>query len=96
MRLFGGKMSCIVQTRIDSKSKEEAEVILKKMGMSLSDGIRIFIHQVINDRALPFKPNAGYEPNEETVKVIEDAENGIGLSKPYNDMQELLKDLEIC
>nr|DAK74303.1 MAG TPA: addiction module antitoxin [Caudoviricetes sp.] len=49
-------MSSIIQTRIDDKSKAEAEAIFRQMGMSLSDGIRIFIYQVLNERALPFQP----------------------------------------
>lgn len=49
-------MSSIIQTRIDDKSKAEAEAIFRQMGMSLSDGIRIFICQVLNERALPFQP----------------------------------------
>lgn len=31
-------MSSIIQTRIDEKSKAEAEAIFRQMGMSLSDG----------------------------------------------------------
>ena len=49
-------MSSIIQTRIDEKSKAEAEAIFRQMGMSLSDGIRIFICQVLNEKALPFQP----------------------------------------
>ena len=32
-------------------------------------------------------------PNAETIKAIEDARNGIGLSKPYSSIEELMKDL---
>lgn len=32
-------------------------------------------------------------PNAETIKAIEDAKNGIGLSKPYSSIEELMKDL---
>ena len=32
--------------------------------------------------------------NEETLKAIEDAEKGIGLSKEYNDLNEMWEDLD--
>ncbi len=32
--------------------------------------------------------------NEETIKAIEDAEKGIGLSKGYTDLNEMWNDLE--
>ena len=33
--------------------------------------------------------------NTETIKVIEDAEKGIGLSKEYTNVEEMLEDLKI-
>ena len=89
-------MNTVIQTRIDEESRKAAEEIFKRMGMSLSEGIRIFIYQVINERALPFRPGRDFVPNNETQKVIEDAQSGIGLSKAYTDLDELFKDLEIC
>ena len=54
-------MKSIIQTRVDSDLRQKAESILKAMGMSLNDGIRIFLQQVVNDRALPFRPSVGQE-----------------------------------
>ncbi len=45
-----------VQARIDSELKEEAEEILRDIGLSISDGMRIFLRQVVNTRGLPFQP----------------------------------------
>lgn len=33
--------------------------------------------------------------NDETIKAIEDAEKGIGLSKGYTDIDEMMRDLEL-
>lgn len=63
-------MKTIIQTRIDSDVRQNAENILNSMGLSLNDGIRMFLHQLINDRAMPFRPSAGDEPNEELKKRI--------------------------
>ena len=89
-------MRTVVQARVDEESRKAAEEIFHRMGMSISDGIRIFICQVINQNGLPFRPELGFNPNKETRKVIEDAEKGIGLSKAYTDLDELFKDLDIC
>ncbi len=67
-------MKTIIQTRIDSDVRQNAENILNSMGLSLNDGIRMFLHQLINDRAMPFRPSAGDEPNEELKKRIAAAE----------------------
>lgn len=34
-----------------------------------------------------------YEPNEETIETIRDIEAGKNLSKPYNNIKEMMKDL---
>ena len=63
-------MKTIIQTRIDSSVRKNAENILRSMGLSLNDGIRMFLHQLINDRAMPFRPGVGDEPNEYLKKSV--------------------------
>lgn len=57
-------MKTVIQTRVDSDVRRNAENILCAMGLSLNDGIRMFLHQLITDRAMPFRPNVGNEPND--------------------------------
>ncbi len=68
-------MNTIIQARIDADSKKEAEVILNQMGMSLNEGIRVFIRQVVNDRALPFQPSLADEPNKATQMAMQRADD---------------------
>ncbi len=35
----------------------------------------------------------GHEPNEETIQVIRDIEAGRNLSRPYSDINEMMKDI---
>jgi DNA-damage-inducible protein J len=70
-------MNTVIQARIDTASKKEAEAILNQMGMSLNDGIRVFIRQVIHQRALPFRPSLPEIPNEETCKAMQRADDYI-------------------
>lgn len=42
------------RTRIDEDKKEEARAILKTLGLSMSDAVRLFFNQVIIEKGLPF------------------------------------------
>lgn len=66
----------IVRSRIDPRIKNEANQILKSMGLTLSDGIRLFLHQVIAEKSLPFTLKS---PNKVTRKAMTAARNGEGL-----------------
>ncbi len=44
----------IVSSRIDFKIKNEAAQILDSMGLTISDGIKLFLYQVIASKTLPF------------------------------------------
>jgi len=85
-------MTALVQTRIDNKTKVGAERILKSMGMSLNDGIRIFLSQVMMEKALPFKPSTVREPNEETLAACKRVDAGIGLKKvSFEEFKQMLR-----
>lgn len=87
-------MSSIIQTRIDNKTREKAEAIFRQMGMSLSDGIRIFICQVINDRALPFQPSVSREFKPEVARAMQDALEEKNLIGPFDNVDDVLKYLD--
>jgi len=42
-------MTEMIRVRIDKETKEKAEKILKKMGLSLSSAIRLYLYHVVND-----------------------------------------------
>ena len=44
----------LVQTRIDAKVKAKAAEVLEKMGMTISDAVRILLTRTANEGALPF------------------------------------------
>ena len=85
-------MNTVIQTRIDEDSRKAAEAIFKRMGMNLSDGIRIFIYQVINERALPFRPSLGDEPSEELKRELLQAEEDIkaGRLEHYDSVDDFI------
>lgn len=63
----------VVRSRIDPEAKAEAERILRGMGITLSQGIRLFLFRVIAEKALPFKVQT---PNKKTRAALAAARKG--------------------
>jgi DNA-damage-inducible protein J len=63
----------VVRSRIDPVVKLEADRVLRSMGITLSDGIRLFLFQVIAEKALPFKIKT---PNKRTIAAMQAARKG--------------------
>jgi len=46
--------NALVQTRIDPAVKERAAVVLEKLGITISDAVRILLTRTANEGELPF------------------------------------------
>lgn len=102
-----GKMSTV---RINDNIKKEVAPILEDLGLSLSEAINIFLHQVKLNNGIPFsikrkgvvELNDGYGSyiceyghlhdysKVDFLKLEEEAKN----NKTYNNVDELMKDLD--
>ena len=87
-------MNALIQARVDSKVKEDAENIMNQLGISLNEAIRMFLMQVIIHKGIPFKPTLKpeYEPNEMLQQIIADVENKKDLTR-YKNTDEMWQDL---
>ena len=87
-------MNSLIQARVDSKVKEDAENIMNQLGISLNEAIRMFLMQIIIHKGIPFKPSLKpeYEPNEMLQQVIADVENKKDLTR-YKNTDEMWQDL---
>ena len=87
-------MNSLIQARVDSKVKDDAEKIMNQLGISLNEAIRMFLMQVIIHKGIPFKPTLKpeYEPNEMLQQVIADVENKKDLTR-YKNTDEMWQDL---
>lgn len=65
----------VLQVRMNAKVRSKAEKIFKRLGMSSSDAVRMFMAQTIEEEGLPFQPHI---PNAESRKAIKEALNGGG------------------
>ena len=78
-----------IRARVEPALKSEAEAILKKIGLSSSEAMRLFLYQVVQQRGLPFEVKI---PNAETISAIEELETGKGIR--VNSVEELFDDAD--
>ena len=45
----------VVRARIDLATKQEATILFRKMGITVSDAIRMMLVQAVAEKALPFE-----------------------------------------
>ena len=77
-----------VRARIDPDTKERATEALEKMGLSVSDAIRLLMLRIADEHRLPFEIKA---PNATTRKAISDLESGKG--KRFKTVDSLMADM---
>ena len=78
-----------VQARMDPSIKEQAQAVLKKLGISMSDAIVFYFNQIVMRQGIPFDLKI---PNELTAKTLEKAEKGEDVHE-FADVNSLLKEL---
>jgi DNA-damage-inducible protein J len=71
----------VVRARINERTKKEAAAALKKIGLTVSDALRLLLVRVAEEKALPFEP---LRPNAETVTAMKAARRGqlVKVGKP--------------
>lgn len=76
-------MDSTVRARVDSDLKQEAEAIFKKLGLSTSQAIVMFLNMVKLNNGIPFEVKI---PNKDTLKAMQEA-------KKFKGEEITLKDL---
>lgn len=89
----GGDIMATINVNVDEKIKEQAKETLDYLGTNFTNVINMLLRQIILTESIPFEIKVP-KLNAETMKAIEDAEKGIGLSKGYTNLDEMWKDLE--
>jgi len=80
----------VIRARIEPGLKAEATSVLKSMGLTPSDAIRLFLHRVVDEKALPFAVKA---PNEASRAALQEAQTGRGLTR-HGSVEALFHDLD--
>jgi len=79
-----------IRARVEPVTKQKAEAIFKKLGLSISEAVNMFYNQVILNRGLPFEVKI---PNELTLRVMKETEEGKNLTK-WNSSDDFVKEME--
>lgn len=80
--------------KIDPVLKEQAQDLFESLGMNLTTAVNIFLRQSVREQAIPFRIGEPV-PNAETLQAIRDARNGVGLSRGFTSVKELMEDLDV-
>jgi len=74
-----------IHVRIDDSVKKSAQKIFEKMGIDMSTGIKLYLHQVILQKNIPFRilTENGMTPEEEEeiLRASDEAKKGINVTK---------------
>ena len=81
-----------INIRMDSDLKKQFEAFCSDMGMTMTTAFCIFAKKAVREYRIPFEIG-GEVPNATTRKAIEDVKNGIGLSRSFSSVKELMEDL---
>ena len=81
-----------INIRMDSDLKQQFEAFCNDVGMTMTTAFTVFAKKAVREYRIPFEIGAEV-PNAETKKAIEDARTGIGMSKAFSSVEELMEDL---
>ena len=82
----------VINIRIEAETKKQIENLFSNFGISVSDAVNIFFHQSLMQGGLPFQMQLP-KPNAETIAAIEDVNNNLNMSRTFDNVDELMKDL---
>lgn len=77
----------MVHVRVDDEIKIQASKAFERMGLTMSEGLRVFLHRVAADQALPFTLKV---PNDVTRAAMEEARS---MSARFRTGEEMMEDL---
>ena len=81
-----------VTIRMDKELKAQADELFSALGLSMSTAMGVFCRQAVRLGKIPFELAVDI-PNAETLAAIEDVNNNRNMSKAYDNMAELMRDL---
>ncbi|HEX7594264.1 MAG TPA: type II toxin-antitoxin system RelB/DinJ family antitoxin [Anaerolineae bacterium] len=81
----------MIRARIEPRLKEEAEDILRQLGLSTTEALTLFYHQIRLNQGLPFEIRL---PNKTTRQTFKDTDAGKHIIR-VKDAPEMYRKLKI-
>ncbi len=87
-------MTSTIQVRVDSRVKKNADEAFKNMGLDMSSGVKLFLHQVVRSGSIPFviRTENGFTPEQEQ-QMLKETKAALKNSKCYATVQEMMLDI---
>jgi DNA-damage-inducible protein J len=82
--------TAIIHARIEAKTKQKAEGVLRKLGLTPTEAIRIFYRQISLRGGLPFAIEI---PNELTASTLEKSHRGEDIQE-FESLEAMFKNWE--
>ena len=82
--------TAVVHARLEPGTKRKAEGVLRQLGLSPTQAIRLFYRQICLRNGLPFQVLI---PNDTTVKALEKSRRGLGVQS-FDTLQEMFASWE--
>ena len=77
--------------RLDPQIKHDAQEVLKRLGITITQAITMYFSQISAEKGLPYHPHI---PNLETEQAMDDLEHRRGV-KTFETVEQVLAHLEI-
>lgn len=81
----------VIRARIDSGTKKAATKVFNRLGLSMSDAIRIFLRHSVEYKGLPFALRL---PNKETIEAIKELDHGGGKKVTVEELRREIEEEE--
>jgi len=87
-------MTSTIQVRVDSGVKRSAEEAFRDMGLDMSSGVKLFLHQVVRSGSIPFaiRTENGFTPEQEQ-QMISETKYALKHGKQYATAREMMFDI---
>jgi len=82
--------TAIVHARVEPRTKKKAERVLRKLGMSPTEAIRLFYRQICLRGGIPFSVLI---PNDLTKEILDKSANGKDVES-FNSLDEMFENWE--
>jgi DNA-damage-inducible protein J len=77
--------------RIEEKTKKEAAKTLAALGLDMSSAVKMFLHQVVIEQGIPFKPTR--TPREIREEYDSEVAWALKYGKRYTNVDKMFEDI---
>lgn len=81
-----------INIRMDENLKEQFDHLCNELGMNMTTAFNIFAKTVVRQRRIPFDISLDV-PNAETATAMKDVDNNRNMSRSFDSVEELMRDL---